>query len=95
MDSTASLIGYVAVFCTTISYVPQVWKAWRTRSCGDLSMKMMMLLDTGVALWIAYGFMSVDRVIIIGNALSLCFLTALMVFKILEVRGRQAEPRQA
>ena len=44
------LIGYAAAFCTTAAYLPQVIKAWRSRSTRDLSASMLGVLVTGLML---------------------------------------------
>jgi MtN3 and saliva related transmembrane protein len=95
MLSFQSLIGLVAAFCTTASYVPQVRKCWQTKSTGDLSLKMILLLASGIALWIVYGVLRRDLVIIGANALSLLFLSFLLFFKVHEIwRGGQAKPAE-
>jgi hypothetical protein len=37
------------------SFVPQVAKAWRRRSVNDLSLTMLLMFATGVALWLVTG----------------------------------------
>ena len=73
-----SLIGAAAAFCTTVSYIPQLKKVWTTGETGDLSLKMLLLLAAGLALWMIYGFMRADLVIIAANAVSLATGVALM-----------------
>ena len=73
MDFT-TLIGLVAAFCTTVSYYPQLKKCWATGSAGDLSLKMFITLSAGIGLWVVYGFLKNDFVIIIANAVSLALL---------------------
>jgi MtN3 and saliva related transmembrane protein len=58
MDFT-TFVGLVAASCTTASYYPQLKKCWKTRSAGDLSLKMFLTLGAGVALWVVYGFFAV------------------------------------
>ena len=87
MFSLDTLIGFVAAFCTTVSYVPQVRKCWKTHSTGDLSLKMILLLASGISLWVVYGFMKADMVIIGANVVSLLFLSNLLFFKLKELRG--------
>ena len=82
-----TLIGGFAAFCTTVSYVPQVKKAWQTKQTGDLSLKMLLILGTGLALWAAYGFMKSDWVIIVANCVSLALLGNLVWFKLHEKKG--------
>src|SRR3954449_9882856 len=64
-------VGGMAAFCTTISYLPQLKKCWQTGHAGDLSMTMFTVLAAGVALWIAYGFLKSDLVIVFANTVSL------------------------
>lgn len=84
MPSLETFIGLAAAFFTTLSYVPQVWKGWRTRSVGDLSLRMILILSTGIALWVVYGFLRSDRVIIGANAICLFFLANLLFLKLRE-----------
>src|SRR4051794_29165862 len=70
MDFT-TLIGLAAAFCTTVSYYPQLKKCWATGSAGDLSLTMFITLSAGIGLWVVYGFLKSDFVIIIANVVSL------------------------
>lgn len=69
-----TLIGLVAALCTTASYFPQLKKCWETRSAGDLSLKMFGVLAFGIALWVLYGFLQNDIIIVIANAVSFLLL---------------------
>jgi MtN3 and saliva related transmembrane protein len=87
--SLVTLIGLVAAFCTTISYIPQIRKIWATDETEDISLKMFLILTTGIALWVVYGMLQGDAVIILANSLSLALLSAILFFKIRNVaRGR-------
>jgi MtN3 and saliva related transmembrane protein len=86
VPSTA--IGLVAAFCTTVSYIPQVVKCWKTGKAGDLSLKMLLTLATGLALWVTYGLINNDWVIVGANAVSLLLLGNLLLFKLREVFPR-------
>jgi MtN3 and saliva related transmembrane protein len=84
MLTLETLVGFVAAFCTTVSYIPQVKKCWQTGSSGDLSLKMLLILATGIGLWVVYGILKGDMVIIIANSVSLLLLCNLLVFKVRE-----------
>ena len=87
--SLVTAIGLAAAFCTTISYIPQIRKIWATGETHDISLKMFLILSTGIALWILYGVLQRDAVIILANSVSLAFLCAILFFKIRNViRGR-------
>jgi MtN3 and saliva related transmembrane protein len=94
MLTLETLVGFAAAFCTTVSYIPQVKKCWQTGSTGDLSLKMLLILATGIGLWVVYGILKGDMVIIIANAVSLALLGNLLVFKVRETTagGRRHEP---
>jgi MtN3 and saliva related transmembrane protein len=87
--SLVTLVGLVAAFCTTISYIPQIRKIWATGETHDISLKMFLILASGIALWIVYGVLQGDAVIILANSMSLAFLSAILFFKLRNVaRGR-------
>jgi hypothetical protein len=48
MFSLETMTGLLAAFCTTVANVPQVKKTWRTKRADDLSLKMLVLLMTGL-----------------------------------------------
>jgi MtN3 and saliva related transmembrane protein len=83
-----TLVGSAAAFCTTASYFPQLRKCWKTGEAGDLSLWMFLVLSTGVALWIAYGFLKSDYVIVTANAVSLCALLGILYFKLRDTLHR-------
>jgi MtN3 and saliva related transmembrane protein len=61
--------------------VPQVWKAWRTKQTDDLSLAMTLILSTGLGLWVIYGIMQSDLVIVLANAVAMVLSTTLAVMK--------------
>ena len=77
-----TIIGVLASIGTTISYIPQLVKCWRTGEAHDLSLGMFLVLTAGVALWIVYGCLKGDWVIIAANSVSLCFLCGILFFKL-------------
>lgn len=87
MNLTA-LIGFVAGTLTTLSFVPQVYKAWHSKRCEDLSWGMIITFSAGVALWLAYGLLLWAAPIIIANAVTLALL---IMIAILKVRYRDTE----
>ena len=81
MDVT-TVVGLVATLCTTVSYYPQLKKCWETGKAEDLSLRMFAMLAVGIALWVAYGFLKADAVIILANAVSLTLLAGILYFKL-------------
>jgi MtN3 and saliva related transmembrane protein len=82
----ATVIGSLAAFCTTISYLPQLKKCWETGHTGDLSLKMFSILAVGLATWIVYGFLRKDYVVVASNVVSLGLLSGILFFKFKELK---------
>jgi len=76
------LIGYSAALCTTVAFAPQLIKAWRTRSTGDISLSMFLVLVTGILLWIVYGVLRQDGPLIAANAVTLILAGGILILKI-------------
>ncbi|MEF2231388.1 MAG: SemiSWEET transporter [Pseudodesulfovibrio sp.] len=75
-------IGIVAGFCTTLAFAPQVFRTWKTRSVGDISLGMYGLLCFGVALWLVYGLLADSLAVTLANAVTLVLALAVLVMKI-------------
>ena len=90
-----TLVGTAAAICTTLSYFPQLKKSWETGETGDLSRKMLILLCGGLGLWIIYGVLKADFVIIAANSVSLAMLLCILWIKIFAVRASQDDQRSS
>ena len=76
------LIGIVAGLLTTVAYVPQVLKTWRTQQAGDLSLPMLQLLNTGIVLWLLYGLLLGSPGLIAANAVTLALAGSILWVKL-------------
>jgi MtN3 and saliva related transmembrane protein len=70
MDAITTL-GLVAATCTTVAFLPQVIRNWRTKSVGDLSFGTFGVFTTGVLLWLIYGALIRNLPIIVSNIVTL------------------------
>lgn len=77
-----TLLGFVAGTLTTISFVPQVLHAWRSKRCDDLSWAMLLTFSAGVVLWLVYGLRLWAMPVIVANAVTLALLLIIMGMKI-------------
>ncbi|NCO76041.1 MAG: hypothetical protein GW795_04200 [Cyanobacteria bacterium] len=77
-----TIIGLMAGFLTTISFLPQVIKTWRSRSAKDLSLSMFLSFCIGVFLWLIYGILLGDVPIIISNTVTLILAGTILFFKV-------------
>ncbi|HTQ75930.1 MAG TPA: SemiSWEET transporter [Burkholderiales bacterium] len=79
---STDLIGMVAGTLSTVAFVPQVWRIWKTRSARDLSLPMYLIFTAGVALWFAYGLMLGAAPIIVCNGLTLLLAGTVLAMKL-------------
>lgn len=75
-------LGLVAGVLTTLAYLPQLIKTWKSRSAADLSWSMLIILCTGIVLWLIYGFYIQDLPIIAANIVTLIFASIILLLKI-------------
>jgi len=79
---TATLLGLMAGLLTTVSFVPQVVRTWKTRSTGDISLVMFITFSAGIALWTVYGFLIQSLPVILTNSITFLLAAAILVMKI-------------
>ena len=70
LEPLTPLVGGVAALLASLSYIPQVGKAWPRGETKDLSLGMLIALTAGLWLWVVYGVLKGDFVIIIANGLA-------------------------
>jgi MtN3 and saliva related transmembrane protein len=77
-----TFLGLAAAFCTTVAFVPQVVKTWKTRSTADISLSMFVVLLLGIVLWLAYGILLSDVPLIVANVITLVLAGIILIFKL-------------
>ncbi len=75
-------LGLLAGVLTTISFVPQVIKTWRSGSADDLSLGMFSLFTVGITLWLIYGIWIGAMPLIVSNVITLGLASTLLFFKL-------------
>lgn len=78
-----TVIGLAAGFCTTLAFLPQAVKTWKSKSAKDLSLGMYSILCTGILLWLIYGILISDIPIIIANSVTLMLALSILYFKLI------------
>ena len=81
MDLVTAL-GLLAGALTTVAFLPQVIRTWKTKSTKDLSLAMLGTFTTGVFCWLIYGLMIDSLPIILANAVTFVLAGANMVLKL-------------
>ena len=80
--SLSELIGYVAAFLTTASFVPQAWHTFQTRDVRGISLGMYSVFTAGVACWLVYGVLLGAWPIVIANCITLALAATILVMKL-------------
>lgn len=75
-------VGHFGAFLTSITFIPQVYKAWQTRSVGDLSLAMIIIVFTSTIVWLVYAVTLVLWPVIIANCIIGVLSLILIYFKL-------------
>lgn len=75
-------IGLLAGLLTTIAFIPQVLKIYRTKSGRDISARMFTMFSIGIGLWLYYGVLLQSLPIILANAVTLVLTLTIIALKI-------------
>ncbi len=78
----ADLLGTIAGILTTLAFVPQVWRVWKTRSTRDISLGMYLVFTTGVGFWLAYGLVLGAWPIVVANSVTLMLTGTVLALKL-------------
>jgi MtN3 and saliva related transmembrane protein len=78
----ADLIGSVAAVLTSVAFLPQVLRVWRTRSARDISLGMYAAFTAGVACWIAYGLLIGAWPVVAANLVTFLLACTVLLLKL-------------
>jgi len=85
-------VGLLAGCFTTCAFVPQVIRTYRSKSVGDISLRMYALMCCGIALWVTYGVLINSVSVMVANGVSFCLTLAILVMKLI-YKSRMHEPK--
>lgn len=78
MDWT-EVIGLTASGLSSLTFMPQVYQTWKTKSVGDLNLAMMLIVFFSTILWLVYGFGRHALPVIICNGI-ICALSVILIY---------------
>ena len=85
------LLGFVAAFCTTAAFVPQLVRVLRLRSARDVSLPTFVMFSVGVFLWLLYGFYIGSKPVIACNGVTLVLSVSILSMKLRYGRDAKEE----
>ena len=80
--TVTTALGLAAGTLTTLAFIPQVLRVWRTRSARDISLPTFAALTAGTVLWLAYGILIADGPLMAANGVTLGLVAAVLWGKI-------------
>ncbi|MGI9138343.1 MAG: SemiSWEET family sugar transporter [Sediminibacterium sp.] len=75
-------IGYLGSFLSCVTFIPQVYLSWKSKSVGDLSFLMILIVITSTIVWLAYGYFVNSGPVLMANAVVLSLSLMLLYFKL-------------
>lgn len=74
--------GYIAAFCTTFSFIPQVLHIMRTKNTAAISLGMYSIFTFGIAMWLTYGIVLNNLPMTLANGVTLVLALMILGYKI-------------
>jgi MtN3 and saliva related transmembrane protein len=75
-------LGFMAAFCTTAAFVPQLVRVLRLRSAREISLPTFLMFSVGVFLWLLYGLYTGSKPVIASNVVTLVLSVSILVLKL-------------
>jgi MtN3 and saliva related transmembrane protein len=80
--SFTDVLGYSACAVTAMTFLPQVIKTWKEKSARNVSLLMFIIAAINEVMWIAYGFLRDDMVIIVTNVIMIAMASVMISLKL-------------
>ncbi|MBN8672552.1 MAG: SemiSWEET transporter [Chitinophagales bacterium] len=77
--TAADILGYAAGALTAFTFLPQVLKTWKEKSAKDVALNMFIIAFINEIMWLVYGIMINNWIIIATNAVMLA-MSGIMIF---------------
>jgi MtN3 and saliva related transmembrane protein len=74
-------LGMSAGLISSITFLPQVIKTWKSKSAKDISLLMFTFATASVIMWLIYGILIRNNPIIFTNGTILVFSSLMLYFK--------------
>jgi MtN3 and saliva related transmembrane protein len=81
-DNIILIIGLIAASLTTFAFLPQSIKAIKTKHTKDLSIHTLLMLVSGIGLWLIYGILILNIPLIASNGISFVLMATMLYLKI-------------
>tara|TARA_B100001964_G_C14193986_1_gene582435 strand:+ start:517 stop:822 length:306 start_codon:yes stop_codon:yes gene_type:complete len=80
---TPDTFGFIAAALTTVAFLPQVIKTWRTKKAEDVSIVMLLMFITGLLFWIIYAIKINALPVLIANIVTIVLNVTILTLKLI------------
>ena len=77
------ILGYSAGAITALTFLPQVVKTWKDKSARDISLMMFVIAVINEIMWIWYGILLNNWIIILTNSILLVMSSTMICLKLI------------
>jgi MtN3 and saliva related transmembrane protein len=74
-----NVLGIIAGILTSAAMVPQLIKVLKEKNTDDISWVMLLVLISGLSMWVWYGFLKDELPIILSNSFSVLLNITLLI----------------
>jgi MtN3 and saliva related transmembrane protein len=75
------ILGLIAGAVTSMGYLPQLYRGYKTKKLEDVSYFMPIVLAIGMSLWLLYGVFLEAFAVIVANAFGISCSLGLIIMK--------------
>lgn len=76
------ILGYSACTVTALTFIPQVVKTWKEKSAKNVSLLMFIIAAVNEVMWITYGALKPDMVIVVTNVIMITLASFMIYLKL-------------
>jgi len=74
-----NILGHIASTLSSLTFIPQVYHTWKTKSVRDLNLWMILIVFASTVIWLIYGIEKKLLPVVICNSI-ICFLSLVMIY---------------
>ncbi len=75
--------GFIAAALTTLAFLPQVIKTWKTKKAEDVSIVMLLMFITGLFFWVVYAIKTKALPVLFANIITLILNSTILILKLI------------
>ena len=83
MNFSVEIIGTIGAILTTASFVPKVYKTYKSKSVDGISLTMYSVFFVGIIFWLAYGISIDSFAVMFANTITGFLVIIIVILRII------------